>query len=137
MTSAYGAGMDSHSRPSTALDLIRRPDRLTLGIKLSLDNEWSPEGEARRIADGRPYGVPRRFGARIGRKLFLDHLNELYGAGVDHLAVLLRPSRRLLPEVIDELAREVLPDLAHGALPAPSPENTTPERCGRHGRNLT
>ncbi|MCO5961101.1 LLM class oxidoreductase [Sinorhizobium meliloti] len=55
--------------------------------------------------------TPRRFGARVGRKPFLDHLEQLHAAGVDHLAVLLRPSRRPLPEVIDEFAREILPNL--------------------------
>jgi luciferase-type oxidoreductase len=47
-------GMTQHS----ALDLIRKPRRLTLGLELPLDNDWSPAGEARRIADGRPRGVP-------------------------------------------------------------------------------
>ncbi|WNJ93598.1 TIGR03571 family LLM class oxidoreductase [Bosea sp. 685] len=42
----------------SALDLIRTTDRLTLGIELPLDNDWSPDGEARRLADGRPRGVP-------------------------------------------------------------------------------
>lgn len=59
----------------------------------------------------------RRFGARLGRKALLDHLEGLRGAGVDHLAVLLRPSRRALPEVLDELASEVLPHLRHGSAP--------------------
>ncbi len=45
-------------KPLSALDLIRRPDRLTLGIELPLDNDWSPAGEARRLAAGRPRGVP-------------------------------------------------------------------------------
>lgn len=43
---------------TSALDLIRRPDRLTLGLELPLDNDWSPAGEARRAAAGRPRGVP-------------------------------------------------------------------------------
>ena len=34
-----------------AMDLIRRPDRMTLGIELPLDNDWSPAGEARRRAE--------------------------------------------------------------------------------------
>lgn len=55
--------------------------------------------------------APRRFGARVGRKPFLDHLERLHAAGVDHLAVLLRPSRRPLAEVIEELARDVIPRL--------------------------
>jgi luciferase-type oxidoreductase len=58
MASSYGTGMDTHSRSATALDLINRPGQLTLGIELPLDNDWSPEGEARRVADGRPHGVP-------------------------------------------------------------------------------
>lgn len=43
---------------NSALDLIRRPDRLTLGVELPLDNDWSAAGEARRAAAGRPRGVP-------------------------------------------------------------------------------
>jgi len=31
---------------------------MTVGIEFPLDNDWSPEGEIRRIADGRPRGVP-------------------------------------------------------------------------------
>ena len=41
-----------------ALDLIRVPGRMTLGIELPLDNDWSPAGEVRRTASGRPRGVP-------------------------------------------------------------------------------
>lgn len=43
---------------NSALDLIRRPGRLTVGIELPFDNDWSPAGEARRLADGRARGVP-------------------------------------------------------------------------------
>ncbi|TSD89327.1 TIGR03571 family LLM class oxidoreductase [Mycobacterium sp. KBS0706] len=42
----------------SALNLIRKRDRMTLGIELPLDNDWSAAGEARRVADGRPRGVP-------------------------------------------------------------------------------
>ena len=42
----------------SAIDLIRKTDRLTIGIEFPLDNDWSPDGEARRIVDGRPRGVP-------------------------------------------------------------------------------
>lgn len=51
---AYLAAMPQNS----ALSLIRKPDRMTLGIELPLDNDWSPAGEARRLATGRPHGVP-------------------------------------------------------------------------------
>ncbi|WP_028745916.1 LLM class oxidoreductase [Rhizobium mesoamericanum] len=62
----------------------------------------------------------RRFGARIGRNGFIDHLQAVEDAGVDHLALLLRPSRRPLNEVIDELARDVLPVLKSQSSPAKS-----------------
>lgn len=69
-------------------------------------------------ADPNEQPTPRRFGARIGRNAFLDHLHALEDAGVNHLALLLRPSRRPLNEVIDELARDVLPALNTKAFPA-------------------
>ena len=50
----YFAAMSKNS----ALDLIRKPNRLTLGLELPLDNDWSPAGEARRVVAGRPRGVP-------------------------------------------------------------------------------
>jgi luciferase-type oxidoreductase len=43
---------------TSALERIYKPGRMTVGIELPLDNDWSPDGEARRIADGRPRGVP-------------------------------------------------------------------------------
>jgi len=46
------------SHGPNALDKVRVPGRITLGIELPLDNDWSAEGEARRIADGRARGVP-------------------------------------------------------------------------------
>ncbi|MCE6076822.1 LLM class oxidoreductase [Agrobacterium vitis] len=55
--------------------------------------------------------TPIRFGARLGRKAFADHLHALEDAGVNHLALLLRPSRRPVNDVIDELATDVLPTL--------------------------
>ncbi len=42
----------------SSLDLIQKPDRITLGIELPLDNDWSPDGERRRASAGRPFGVP-------------------------------------------------------------------------------
>jgi len=42
----------------SALNLIRKPDVMTLGIELPLDNDWSPEGLARARATGRSHGVP-------------------------------------------------------------------------------
>jgi hypothetical protein len=40
----------------SAIDLIGKTDRLTVGIEFPLDNDWSHDGETRRIADGRPRG---------------------------------------------------------------------------------
>ncbi|CCA90743.1 TIGR03571 family LLM class oxidoreductase [Novosphingobium sp. PP1Y] len=52
---------------------------------------------------------PFRFGGRVGRNAFIDHLEQLQQFGVDHLAVLLRRSGRPVEDVLDELAGEVLP----------------------------
>lgn len=54
---------------------------------------------------------PFRFGGRVGRKAFVDHLETLRTGGIDHLAVLLRRSQRPIDEVLDELAGDVLPHL--------------------------
>jgi luciferase-type oxidoreductase len=54
---------------------------------------------------------PFRFGGRVGRKYLIEHLEQLHAIGVDHLAVLLRHSRRPVDEVLDELAGEILPQL--------------------------
>lgn len=116
----YPGGLDRLAAQAADFRQLRRAAGLDRGVFISafhLDLADDPDEPP----------TPRRFGARIGRKPFLDHLEQLHGVGVDHLAMLLRPSRRPLPEVIDELARDVLPDLAHGALPAPS-ANTTPDR---------
>ncbi|WP_232495737.1 LLM class oxidoreductase [Novosphingobium kaempferiae] len=45
-------------RELSALAQLVRPGGMTIGLELPLDNEWSPEGEERRLADGRPRGVP-------------------------------------------------------------------------------
>jgi len=64
------------------------------------------------LADDPDEGVtPRRFGARLGRHAFINHLHALEDAGVNHLALLLRPSIRPLNEVIEELSQDVIPVL--------------------------
>jgi alkanesulfonate monooxygenase SsuD/methylene tetrahydromethanopterin reductase-like flavin-dependent oxidoreductase (luciferase family) len=68
--------------------------------------------------------TPRRFGARVGRNALLNHLHTLKAASVDHLAFLLRPARRPLDEVIDELARDVLPCIRNRAQPSVAPAAT-------------
>lgn len=59
--------------------------------------------------DPREGPKPIRFGARMGRHVFLDHLGRLAEAGIHHLAVNLRRSSRPVPDALDELAREILP----------------------------
>jgi luciferase-type oxidoreductase len=61
--------------------------------------------------------TPRRFGARIGRKPLIQHLRLLHNVGVDHLALLLRPCRRPLDQVIEELSLEVLPQFGDCSTP--------------------
>ncbi|MFF9670320.1 LLM class oxidoreductase [Streptomyces eurythermus] len=45
-------------RPDALGRLVPVPGRLTLGVELPLDNDWSREGTRRARADGRPSGVP-------------------------------------------------------------------------------
>lgn len=54
---------------------------------------------------------PIRFGGRMGRKALIDMFQRYAAVGVDHIAVNLRQSARPLPEVLDELASEVIPAL--------------------------
>ncbi|GAA3754301.1 LLM class oxidoreductase [Salinactinospora qingdaonensis] len=55
---------------------------------------------------------PIRFGARLGREALLDYLGGLRVAGVNHVAINLRPSVRPVEEVIEELGRYVVPEFA-------------------------
>lgn len=41
-----------------ALTRLTAPGHLTLGIEFPLDHDWTPAGEAKRLADARPFGVP-------------------------------------------------------------------------------
>ncbi|WP_026868888.1 LLM class oxidoreductase [Inquilinus limosus] len=61
---------------------------------------------------------PHRFGARLGRNRLVEHLRHLAALGVDHLALHLRHSRRPVEEVLDELAREILPQVQQPLRPA-------------------
>ncbi|PHM68201.1 TIGR03571 family LLM class oxidoreductase [Xenorhabdus kozodoii] len=47
-----------HKNITSSIDLIRSEKKITLGIELPLDNDWSPDGEQKRKIDGRPFGVP-------------------------------------------------------------------------------
>lgn len=101
----YPGDLERMTRQAAEFRRLREAAGHDRGVFISafhLDLADDPDEEA----------TPRRFGARVGRRPFLHHLERLHGAGVDHLAVLLRPSRRPLSEVIDELASQVLPHLA-------------------------
>lgn len=37
---------------------IHRPGKMTIGLEFPLDNDWSLEGEKKRNAEGRPFGIP-------------------------------------------------------------------------------
>lgn len=53
--------------------------------------------------------VTIHLGLRLGRHRLLQYLAQLQALGVHHVMFNLRFSRRPVPEVLDELAREVLP----------------------------
>jgi luciferase-type oxidoreductase len=65
--------------------------------------------------DARP--SPIHLGYRLGRNVLVDVLERLRGLGVNHVIFNLKYSRRPAPEVVDELARHVVPQFpALGAL---------------------
>tara|TARA_R110002096_G_scaffold233311_2_gene423384 strand:- start:357 stop:1322 length:966 start_codon:yes stop_codon:yes gene_type:complete len=39
-------------------DKLYKPGKMTLGIEFPLDNDWSTEGNRKRLEDNRPFGVP-------------------------------------------------------------------------------
>lgn len=55
---------------------------------------------------------PIHLGFRAGRNLLLTFLNELAGAGVNHVILNLKYGRRAAGEVLEEIGREVLPRLS-------------------------
>jgi luciferase-type oxidoreductase len=60
---------------------------------------------------------PMRFGARLGRHALTDYLRGLQTAGVAHVALNFRPSRRPVEEALTEIAEHVLPDFDHEYAP--------------------
>ncbi|MDX2265516.1 MAG: LLM class oxidoreductase [Hyphomicrobiales bacterium] len=64
------------------------------------------------LADN-PAEPPRsiHLGFRAGRNFMIDFLNELGGVGVNHVALNLKYGRRAAGEVLEEIGREVLPQL--------------------------
>lgn len=53
---------------------------------------------------------PIRFGARLGRNALNEYLQGLEAAGIAHVALNFRPSRRPVEEAIEEVAGHVLPE---------------------------
>lgn len=52
-----------------------------------------------------------RLGARVGTAGLRDYLQELHTAGIAHVNLVLRPGRRDVEDVMNELGQEVLPKL--------------------------
>jgi luciferase-type oxidoreductase len=57
---------------------------------------------------------PIHLGFRAGRDFMVDFLNQLAGAGVNHVILNLKYGRRAAGEVLEEIGREVLPRLSKG-----------------------
>ena len=65
---------------------------------------------------------PLHLGFRAGRNFMLDFLNELAGAGVNHVILNFKYGRRAAGEVLEEIGREVLPRLGkREGTPPPKP----------------
>ena len=65
---------------------------------------------------------PIHLGFRAGRNFVLDFLNELAGAGVNHVILNLKYGRRDAGEVLEEIGREVLPHLSMRGVTRPLEE---------------
>lgn len=76
--------------------------------------------------DPREEPRPIHLGLRLGRARLIDILALLRGAGVAHVAFTLKFSRRPVADVVDELAREVLPLFPAGPVPATAGEGSPP-----------
>lgn len=63
------------------------------------------------VADADRPPWPIQLGFRLGRDALVQHLRELRDAGVAHVALNLKPSRRPAAEVLEELGAAVLPAL--------------------------
>jgi luciferase-type oxidoreductase len=63
-----------------------------------------------------PTALPRRIhqGFSVGRDVWLEMLRSYQRIGIDQLMINFKQSRRPVPEVIDELARYVLPEFPPG-----------------------
>ena len=53
--------------------------------------------------------TPLRFGARLGAAALVEYLQRLESAGIAHVALNFRPSRRPVEDVLAEIAETVLP----------------------------
>lgn len=53
--------------------------------------------------------IPIHLGFRIGRNPLIEHIHRLKMAGVNHIIIALKNSRRSVSEVIEELGEEVVP----------------------------
>ncbi|MFP1906706.1 TIGR03571 family LLM class oxidoreductase [Lonsdalea quercina] len=98
----YPKGAEALVSEISSWRALRSMAKLDQGVFISafhLDLDENPDCEA----------IPHRFGARIGRHKLIEELRHFQSIGVDHLVLHLRRSRRPLDEVLDELARDVVP----------------------------
>ncbi|GHC50505.1 monooxygenase [Ulvibacter litoralis] len=50
--------MNLKTHTMNPFDKLYKPGKMTLGIEFPLDNDWSSEGNRKRLEDNRPFGVP-------------------------------------------------------------------------------
>jgi len=105
----------------SALNLIYK-DRLTFGIELPLDRDWSEAGQRRARIDGRPFGVPDisnpAKGVELAERLGSLGRDSLYRATVDVGASggpSWRGARVLLADTFHQDGSWVLPNGGIGA----------------------
>ncbi|MGY0036756.1 hypothetical protein [Pedobacter sp. NJ-S-72] len=84
------------------LDKIGQQGKLTIGLELPLDNDWSASGDHKRRQEGKPFGVPDITNhSKLAQ--MADEL-EFSALWKRDMALQLRHSDRPVEEVISEIS---------------------------------
>ncbi len=95
---AYPGVAEDHVRRSARWRDVAGPDKPYISF-MHLDLDENPAAPLERL----------RFGCRVGRQGLIDEIASLKAAGLQHLGLQLRHSRRPVAEILHELSEFVLP----------------------------
>jgi len=103
---AYPGSPDDHAARSAAWRAVAGEGKPYISF-IHLDLSENPDEPFRR----------HRFGGRAGRKALAAELQAMQQAGVAHIGLHLRRNERPLPETLQEIAEEILPQFHRAPLP--------------------